>query len=529
MNKLRAFTIVELLVVIVVIGILASVTILSYTGITNKAIASSLQSDLTNASKQLDLFQIDYGYYPSTIDCTIPDSNTNKCIRTNPANSFTYLPGLGTNPTTYTLTATHTDSTTNYTITNNSPPIATAPEGPVADWLAMPRGDHYGSFYDLISKQYATVTRSTPKTIYDPLTNKVYDVPANTLGIRPRSDGKAGYEAEVEEGRTNLIKNSQLLDDNGDNFSNFWPTSIYAGMVYKIESDDNDNRMHVSFDNNNTNWVYEQVVVDYPNIGDVYTYSAEMETLNISPGTYISIEVVCVGGSTPYFSQSSPSGGTSAKKRYSFTFTVPTGTTQIKARFRRVSGNPISGDAWWSRPQFEKGGFATSYIRTVDDIAVTRLPDKITIPSTFWNANYGTVLGVAYRQDSTTINNAVYSAFNGPNYVMANDGWGSNDFRSVMRSNLGASSSYNISRTLTYAVLGNFWNSSSHTAIVNSSLANQSTSAYPLDSFTNVSIGSLMATASYWNGSIQRLTVYDRVLSQNQLNVHYNEVKDGPL
>ena len=52
------FTIVELLVVIVVIGVLATITIVSYTGITQRAIISSLQSDLTNNSNQLKMFQI---------------------------------------------------------------------------------------------------------------------------------------------------------------------------------------------------------------------------------------------------------------------------------------------------------------------------------------------------------------------------------------------------------------------------------------------------------------------------------------
>ena len=97
-TMLKAFTIVELLVVIVVIGILASITILSYTGITNKAIASSLQSDLTNASRQLDLFQVEHDYYPLTIDCSIPDSDTNKCIRSNTDPSPVYIVNNSLNP-----------------------------------------------------------------------------------------------------------------------------------------------------------------------------------------------------------------------------------------------------------------------------------------------------------------------------------------------------------------------------------------------------------------------------------------------
>ena len=68
----NGFTIVELLVVIVVIGILAAITIVSYTGITQKAVASSLQSDLSNASQQLKIFQIENSAYPTANNCPAP-------------------------------------------------------------------------------------------------------------------------------------------------------------------------------------------------------------------------------------------------------------------------------------------------------------------------------------------------------------------------------------------------------------------------------------------------------------------------
>ena len=47
----RGFTIVELLVVIVVIGILATITIVTYIGISSKATLANLQSDLVGASQ----------------------------------------------------------------------------------------------------------------------------------------------------------------------------------------------------------------------------------------------------------------------------------------------------------------------------------------------------------------------------------------------------------------------------------------------------------------------------------------------
>lgn len=59
-----AFTIVELLVVIVIIGTLAAITIVSYTGITKRAAATALQSDLKSATTRLELTKATTGSYP---------------------------------------------------------------------------------------------------------------------------------------------------------------------------------------------------------------------------------------------------------------------------------------------------------------------------------------------------------------------------------------------------------------------------------------------------------------------------------
>ena len=104
------FTIVELLVVIVVIGILAAITIVSYTGITGRAAIASVQSDLTNASQQLKLFQIDNSVYPTTINCALPDSSTNKCIKASSGNSYSDFQIDNTSsPQSFCLTSTSTN------------------------------------------------------------------------------------------------------------------------------------------------------------------------------------------------------------------------------------------------------------------------------------------------------------------------------------------------------------------------------------------------------------------------------------
>ena len=121
--KISGFTIVELLVVIVVIGILAAITIVSYTGIAGRAVVSSLQSDLTNAAQQLKLFQIDNSAYPTTIDCSIPDSSTNKCIKSSSGNTYLYYPTNTSNPQTFSLNAKNSNGVS-YRITDSSAVLA---------------------------------------------------------------------------------------------------------------------------------------------------------------------------------------------------------------------------------------------------------------------------------------------------------------------------------------------------------------------------------------------------------------------
>jgi prepilin-type N-terminal cleavage/methylation domain-containing protein len=126
------FTIVELLVVIVVIGILAAISIVSYTGITGKATATSLQSDLANAAIQLKMFQVDNSNFPDTIstNCqTTPDTSTNKCLKLSSGNSYTYYQANNSiSPQTFSLHA--GKSNVYYRITNNS--IATVLTAAVA-------------------------------------------------------------------------------------------------------------------------------------------------------------------------------------------------------------------------------------------------------------------------------------------------------------------------------------------------------------------------------------------------------------
>jgi len=60
------FTIVELLIVIVIIGVLAALVIVAYTGITARANEASVRSDLRSAANKLEVYNTEYGHYPTS-------------------------------------------------------------------------------------------------------------------------------------------------------------------------------------------------------------------------------------------------------------------------------------------------------------------------------------------------------------------------------------------------------------------------------------------------------------------------------
>lgn len=68
--RTNGFTIVELLIVIVVIAILASITIVAYGGIQNRAKSTSAKTLATNVHKAVEIHYADTGVYPAIADLT---------------------------------------------------------------------------------------------------------------------------------------------------------------------------------------------------------------------------------------------------------------------------------------------------------------------------------------------------------------------------------------------------------------------------------------------------------------------------
>lgn len=125
-SRQYAFTIVELLIVIVVIAILAAISIVAYNGIQNRARASAATSALNQASKKIALWQVDN---PNVApDCPTLNSLIggvgNSCATTINAIYYQYTQGSGGS---YCITATSTNIS--YTKTDTSSPTAGACPG----------------------------------------------------------------------------------------------------------------------------------------------------------------------------------------------------------------------------------------------------------------------------------------------------------------------------------------------------------------------------------------------------------------
>lgn len=102
------FTIVELLIVIVVIGILAAITIIAFNGVQSRAKTATLQSDIENSAKSLAAFKL------SSSTDSYPANLTEANLKATSPNTYQYTVDNTASPKTYCLSITAPSFDTTY-------------------------------------------------------------------------------------------------------------------------------------------------------------------------------------------------------------------------------------------------------------------------------------------------------------------------------------------------------------------------------------------------------------------------------
>ena len=120
-NEREGFTVVELLIVIVVIGILAAITIVAYNGIQQKARIAVLQSDLAGAVTTLEIDNVENGTYPASAGA----ANNGLGLKASPGTTWQYTYTSSGNS--YCLTGTNSNVAYLVSSTNTTPSAGACP------------------------------------------------------------------------------------------------------------------------------------------------------------------------------------------------------------------------------------------------------------------------------------------------------------------------------------------------------------------------------------------------------------------
>lgn len=165
----RGFTLVELLIVIVVIAILATITIVAYNGVQNKAHASALQAEVTQAVTAIKAYGVSNGKLPTTPGDANVKADTGTALQyyiSRPGGlNFCIQATLGSQ--TYYATRSVGAQSGNCTVT----------DGLVAEWKLN------GNATDTVGGDNGTITGAVATTGENGVTNNAYNFTSGTSYI----------------------------------------------------------------------------------------------------------------------------------------------------------------------------------------------------------------------------------------------------------------------------------------------------------------------------------------------------------
>jgi prepilin-type N-terminal cleavage/methylation domain-containing protein len=176
-NNRDGFTIVELLIVIVVIAILATIIIVAYNGIQQRAIVSTMASDLDNTAKSLKLYQVDNSSYPTSNDCSASPAANSICLKSSSGTTYTtFTQNNTTSPQTFCVTA--MNGTNSYYINQDGTPQSGGCN--ITNFVTNPNIET--SITGLSGPNSSTVSRDTSRAQGGSTASLLVTMPIDTAG-----------------------------------------------------------------------------------------------------------------------------------------------------------------------------------------------------------------------------------------------------------------------------------------------------------------------------------------------------------